>query len=180
VLTFDDIANEFKESLGYIRQDIRWLCKHNSGLNYTVALLVGCACEALSDGGAYPSKERALAELFPDEDWKKLAKPLFDAIRNGLAHSFDTKHIHVNGQVVQIVFAWGPAPLVRIGPFAGQGDGLYVGTILLGKSVCALIDQFEATLRNDPAACQRFKNALQRDRKVNCSQHLWTVLKHKS
>ena len=58
-LSFTDIEKEFNESLAYIRNDIAWLCEHDSGLNYTVALLIGCACEALADGGAGTSKDGA-------------------------------------------------------------------------------------------------------------------------
>jgi hypothetical protein len=31
------------------------------------------------------------AELLPTNDWKALAKPLYEALRNGLAHKFDTE-----------------------------------------------------------------------------------------
>ena len=65
------------------------------------------ACEALSDGGATPSKEQLLAELLPEDDWRPLAMPLFDALRNGLAHNFDTKHADLDGQEIQIYFPWG-------------------------------------------------------------------------
>lgn len=180
MISYSDIKVEFDQSLGFIRGDIRWLCDHNSGLNYTVALLVGCACEGMADGGAYPSKERAFAELLPDDDWKKLAKPLFDAVRNGLVHSFDTKHIPVGSELYQIVFNWGKADAVWIGKFNGQMGALNIGTIRLGQGVCKMIDEFEARLKSEPAACQRFRNGLLRDREVVCSKELWDVLKQKS
>jgi hypothetical protein len=179
-LVFADIRKEFDESLGYIRQDIAWLCEHNSGLNYTVALLIGCACEALADGGAFPSKERALAELLPDAEWKQLAKPLFDALRNGLAHSFDTKHIHVDGEVVQIYIHWSMSEIIKIKAVSGGKDGLFIGARPLAAKVCQAIDHFEASLQSDDEACQRFRNALQRDRTVACSPTLWQQLKQKN
>ena len=80
-LSYADIEKEFEESLGYVRNDITLLCRHNSGLDYTVALLIGCACESLADGGASTSKEGVLAELLPDGDWRLLAKPLFNGKR---------------------------------------------------------------------------------------------------
>jgi hypothetical protein len=67
-------------------------------LNYTVGLLIGVACEALEDAGAYPNKKTVFAELLPDDDWRQLKDVLFDALRNGLAHNFDMKHIHVDGE----------------------------------------------------------------------------------
>jgi hypothetical protein len=47
-LTWKDIDDEFKRSLGYVRADIEWLIDRNSDLNYTIALLVGGGCEMLA------------------------------------------------------------------------------------------------------------------------------------
>jgi hypothetical protein len=46
----------------------------------------------LEDAGFYANKKTALADLLPDADWKQLAGVLYEALRNGLAHNFDTKH----------------------------------------------------------------------------------------
>lgn len=174
-LSFGDIEKEFEESLGYIRNDITWLCKNNSGLNYTVALLIGCACEALSDGGASPSKEQILAELLPEGDWRSLAKPLFDALRNGLAHSFDTKHLYVDGQEVQIYISWSMKEIIAIGPANGS-TGLFIGIQPLAQRLCGKIDAFKGILQNDEAARKRFRAALQRNRTVRCSMETWKKL----
>ena len=56
-------------------------------MNYTVALLIGVACEALEDAGFYANKKTVLADLLPDDDWKQLAGVLYEALRNGLAHN---------------------------------------------------------------------------------------------
>jgi hypothetical protein len=96
-VTFAEIEREFDESLGYIHNDIHALCSGTQTLNYTVALLVGVACEALEDAHAYANKITVFSALLPDDEWRKLAKPLFEAIRHGLAHNFDTRHIDVNG-----------------------------------------------------------------------------------
>jgi hypothetical protein len=53
-VTYAEIEKEFNESLGYIHNDIQALCGGTQTLNYTVALLVGVACEALEDARAYP------------------------------------------------------------------------------------------------------------------------------
>jgi len=57
-LTYADIKQEFDVSLGYVRQDIRWLLQSGSSLNYTVALLIGCGCEMLA---AAATLQRAIA-----------------------------------------------------------------------------------------------------------------------
>src|SRR5688500_13696948 len=95
-LSFEDIKTEFDESLGYIKNDISALCRQNERVNYTVALLVACGCEVLAEGWGGRRPHDVFAELLPDTDWKALAKPLYEALRNGLTHKFDTKHLHVD------------------------------------------------------------------------------------
>ena len=103
-VSFADIRGEFDETLGYIRQDITWLLDHNSGLNYTIALLVGCGCETLADcrGGTKRKGEKVFAELLPSGELQVLANRLYGALRDGLAHGFDTKHLSVDGAEHQI------------------------------------------------------------------------------
>ena len=180
MITYTDIKREFEESLGYIRNDIAALCAdEHKTVNYTVALLIGCACEALADAGAYASKEQAFADLMPDDDWRKLAQPLFNAVRNGLAHSFDTKPLFVNGQEVQIHFNWHAQRVIDIRHGHGL-DRLHIGPRLLAARLCGKIDAFRAKLQQDNAACQKFRDALLRDRTVKCSEDVWNVLKRKT
>ena len=178
-ITYREIEKEFNESLGYIHDDIQTLCTGTATLNYTVALLVGVACEALEDARAYPNKIKAFEELLPDTEWKKLARPLFDAIRHGLAHKFDTKHIHVNGKVIQIYLSWSMPEVICIKRTSGQEDGLFLGTRQLGAGIYRKIQEYRTKLQNDADACQRFRDWLQTGRTVNCPQELWTLLKSK-
>ena len=48
---FAVVKLEFDETLGHIRQDLKWLLEKRSGLNYTIALLIGCGCEMLAACG---------------------------------------------------------------------------------------------------------------------------------
>jgi hypothetical protein len=179
-LTYAEIEKEFDESLGYIHDDIRALCSGTQTLNYTVALLVGVACEALEDAGASPNRITVLEDLLPDAEWKRLAKPLFDAIRHGLAHNFDTKHIYVNGTAVQIYFSWNMAKIIHIAQVNGH-DALYLGTRRLGAGICEKIQKFRTKLQTDAHSRERFRNSLQSEgRRVQCPSELWKVLKNKS
>ena len=98
------IKREFAETLGYIRGDITWLIEHDSVLNYTIALLIGCGCEMLAacSGDKNRLGEKVFAELMPVNEWQVLAKLIYGALRDGLVHGFDTKHLRVNGQDHQI------------------------------------------------------------------------------
>jgi hypothetical protein len=108
------------------------------------------------------------AELLPANDWKALAKPLYEALRNGLAHKFDTKHLHVAGQSIQIYFFWSAKEIVDIGPANGS-TGLFIGPRPLGELLCARIEEFRQKLQTDAAARERFRRAYERQSMTKCS-----------
>ena len=158
-LTFEDIKSEFDQSLGYVRQDIAWLRKHNSGLNYTVALLIGCGCEMLaaSAGDNKRRGETVLADMLPG-DWHLLAKRLYTAIRDGIAHGFDTKQPEAEGKRYQIYVSWHNSEPIKIEKVT-KGLGLFVGMKPLSAALIAKIDAYEKVLRNDEEARKKFKKA---------------------
>jgi hypothetical protein len=73
-LSFADIRKEFDESLGYLKNDISALCRQHETVNYTVALLIACACELMGKASGRQSHE-IFAVLLPANDGKALAKP---------------------------------------------------------------------------------------------------------
>jgi hypothetical protein len=151
-ISFSQIQRAFDESLGYIVNDIRALCNQKERVNYTVALLVGVGCEFLAEDDANKRPYEVFAELLPSEDWKTLAKPLFEAVRNGLAHKFDTKHLYVDEKPVQIYFSWDSEEVVVID--AGR---LLIGTRPLGLLFCTKIEEFRRKLHADATARRHFK-----------------------
>lgn len=160
-LTYSDIKQEFDVSLGYVRQDIRWLLQSGSSLNYTVALLIGCGCEMLAaaKGDNKRRGQYVLAELLPAGDWRLIADRLYTALRDGLAHGFDTKHLVVDGKPIQIYMTWRWPGLVEIMCESGGVIGVRIGTVVLANALCAKIDEFEKLLQQDEAARQQFKTA---------------------
>lgn len=178
--SYREIEHEFSVTLGYIRDDINALCRGSERLNYTVALLVGVACEALEDAGAYPDKILVLSELLPDSDWRKLTRVLFEALRHGLAHNFDTKHINIDGKLVQIYMAWDLPHPIEI-KMQGDEEQIRIGTRVLGIGICKKIEEFRAKLRNDADARERFRSSLNRSsREVKCDGEVWRVLRRKA
>ena len=169
---WSDIKKEFDESLGYVRQDIRWLQKHDCGLNYTVALLVGCGCEMLAAarGDKKRRGERVFAQLLPPGDWRLLSDCLYTSLRDGLAHGFDTKHLYVDSQAIQIYVSWGHRKLIEIRRVSG-GLGLWVGIQALAAALCAEIDAFETVLQQDETARVLFKQACDYQRLARLNQN---------
>ncbi len=165
------IKQEFAESLGYIRGDIKWLIEHDSGLNYTIALLIGCGCEMLSAcrGDKIRLGEKVFAELLPTGEWQLLASRVYGALRDGLAHGFDTKHLLVDGIEHQIYLDVRGAREIRITKNS-RGIGLYIGTRPLAEALCAKITDLEALLEHDENARQCFIKARQRPADLNATE----------
>lgn len=171
-LSWADVKREFDNSVGYIRQDLRWLKSHNSGLNYTVLLLVGCGCEMLASirGDLKRRGEKVFAELLPGGDWRLLSARLYSALRDGLAHGFDTKHLVVDGMTVQIYISWSQRTAITLRQ-AGTGYGVYIGAQPMVDALCREIDRLEADLKQDEAARRRFKAAADYQRTAPLNQH---------
>ncbi len=176
---FAVVMREFDETLGYVRQDLRWLLEKRSSLNYTIALLIGCGCEMLAAcaGDKKRLGERVFAELLPaTKELQVLAKPLYSALRDGLAHGFDTKHLRVDGIEHQIYLASKrPQGLGLIKN--KRGIGLQIGIRALAEGLCAKITEFEACLKHDEDACKRFMDARQRVADLNATEaDAWRAL----
>jgi hypothetical protein len=158
---FAVVKLEFDETLGYIRQDLRWLLEKQSSLNYTIALLIGCGCEMLAACGGDKTRhgERVFAELLPPtKELQALANRLYSALRDGLAHGFDTKHLRVDGTEHQVYLSSLGAQeftIVR----NERGIGLRIGIGALAEGLCVKITEFEGRLEHDGDARQRFMNA---------------------
>ena len=89
------IEKEFDETFGYIRHDINSILKNNLGLNYTMALLVCCACEMLAWHRDL-KEDQVFTSFLPDrEPYRVVGKTLWEALRNGLAHKFRPDTIRI-------------------------------------------------------------------------------------
>jgi hypothetical protein len=171
-LSWADIKKEFDDSVGYIRQDLRWLQSHNSGLNYTVLLLVGCGCEMLAAIGGDDRRrgEKVFAELLPAGDWRLLAARLYTALRDGLAHGFDTKHLNVDELTVQLYISWSQRTAIALHQM-DTGYGVYIGAQPMVDALCGEVDSLETLLQQDEAARHRFKTAAEYQRTAPLNQN---------
>jgi hypothetical protein len=112
-IAFKEIEKEFSETFGYVRGDIAAILKKNIGLNYTIALLVCCACEMLTwhrglrDDQAY----EVFISLLPDTElYKAIGRTLWEALRNGLAHKFRPDTIRIEDDEWRFAISSEPGP----------------------------------------------------------------------
>ena len=152
-IPFNEIQAEFNETFGYIRQDIAELLKTNLGLNYTIALLVCCACEMLTwhrdlrGDQAY----EIFTSLLPDtESYKAAGKTLWEALRNGLAHKFRPDTIKIGDE--QWRFTISSQAGSHISVTKGQPHWMHLNIRVFSLRVISQIDAYEQELRTSADA----------------------------
>ena len=93
-----------------------------------------------------------------------LGDSLYTALRDGLAHGFDTKHLDVGSSAaIQIYISWGNQNVVEIRRVGGD-LGVFVGVQPLAEALIAKIDAFEAQLRANEETRTMFKEACEYQR----------------
>lgn len=114
-LSFSDIEAKFDRVFGFIQQDLERFLAQDVGGNFAVAALAACACETLARY-RYGSGEGAdvFRRLLPDGPFQVIARSLFDLLRNGLVHRYDTADIRVEGRVIRLALSWRVEPHLSI------------------------------------------------------------------
>ena len=106
---FDKIKADFSELRDFVINDLNLITNAPKGGNYAAALLVVTACEA-AGSLRYGSTDGGLdffREYLIPKKWSPVSKSIYDALRNGLAHSFVTKAIlKATNKPVELGISW--------------------------------------------------------------------------
>ena len=92
-LTRAKAMQEFETLSKSVLDELDLIDGQASGGNHAAVLLVMTACEAVGRGvfGTSNGGARFFRDYMLPKEWHGVAKSLFDVLRNGLAHSFETK-----------------------------------------------------------------------------------------
>jgi hypothetical protein len=108
---FQAIEQRFREIFGFIQEDLSRIIQIEPGVNYAAAALIACACEALARyRNASGEGGDAFATLLPGGIYQTVAKTIYNALRNGLVHSYEAQDIQFNGSCVGLAIAWRETP----------------------------------------------------------------------
>ena len=94
---------QFDELRRFVLEDLDRIVDQPVGGNFAVAALVGCSYDLLGKLQAR-RPHKVFAESLP-EPWPAVAKSLYDALRNGLVHTYSPKVIEV-GDGVRLAISW--------------------------------------------------------------------------
>jgi hypothetical protein len=172
---YNTIRAEVDRVRDFITTDLDLIVKQDIGGNYLAASLITCACDALSylKYGSANRGELFFAELLPDP-WKPVADGLYDAIRNGLVHVYETKTIVVGSRHLNVVISWRAKPHMHLSP---SGSDIYVNVLQLAQDLKIAILRFEADLKVQDRLRNVFYQAMRKDREFHVqpnTQQSWT------
>lgn len=104
---YETIRAEVERVRNFITTDLDLVVNQNIGGNYLAASLITCACDAIAylKYGRPNHGELFFAELLA-HSWKPAARGLYDAIRNGIVHVYDTKTIVLGSRRLNISLSW--------------------------------------------------------------------------
>ena len=81
-----------------------------------------------------------------------MARDIVDALRNGLAHTFDTKLVQVGGKQVELVVSWGAEEHLRS---EADPPRLYLNVRTMWEDLRQSLAACDGRLQSDPAWAER-------------------------
>jgi hypothetical protein len=171
---YETIKPEVERLRDFVTNDLDRLVSQDLGGNYLAAALITCACDAISflKYGQRNRGDRVFAEILPDL-WKPVAKTLYDAIRDGIVHVYDTKTIIVGSTHLNVVISWRAKPHLHV---SATRTDVYVNIRQLSQDLKAAVAQFETDLKGEDNLRDIFYKSMRREREITpppSEQHKW-------
>jgi hypothetical protein len=164
---YRDIAESYERLRTFLLQDLELIVSRDTGGNYSATLLTMTACEALGrlrygteSGGSKFFKEYVLPAT-----WKDVSADLFDALRNGLAHSYETKMlVQFGARSVEIGISWRDHSHLS---FDRDRSVLFLNVPELAAALRRAIDRYEGELRAQEPLRDRYRQWSKRKLEVH-------------
>lgn len=100
-------AQAFIQLSEFLKHDVKNVLRMEHGGNYTAALLLLVGAESLSRI-ADQSDDAVFIEILHRRGLDPyVARDVFEALRHGLAHAFETKYIQIGKVYVELMVSWG-------------------------------------------------------------------------
>jgi hypothetical protein len=174
-LPFESIEKDFRQLRDFVLNDLGRITASEEGGNYAAATIIACAYEAIADlRDGHPQGQLAFRETLPAA-WQVVSPSLYNALRNGLVHGYETQTIRVAGQDLELFVAWRSGRHLSI-------DGTYVVLAVpnLVEGLRSAFAGFEARLRSEQALRERFRERYERGRvhevRASDEQQGWLAL----
>jgi len=169
-VAFETIAESFRRLRAYILHDLSLIISAPTGGNYAAVLVVTSACEALGRlrFGTESGGGRFFGEYLLPVDWRSVANQLYDAVRNGLTHAYETKTIlQIGPHPVELVISWKEKKHLSYEIDKAQ---LFLNVQVLVDDLRRAFDRYEEELRSQPALRDQYYSWMPRKTTVAITQ----------
>jgi hypothetical protein len=155
-VTFENIRNEFSELRNLILNDLKIIRGAPKGGNYAAALLVVTACEAA--GTLRYGRKDGGFDFFRDylvpEKWRSVSNSIYNALRNGLAHSFLTKAIlKTDDKPIELGISWSKENHFE---YDSRRATLFINIQEISKNLREAFEQYEWELEQNAELRDKF------------------------
>jgi hypothetical protein len=139
----DNRRDTFDQLRRFVTNDLRAVLALERGGNYTTALLIAVGCEALSRLMDRPT-DFYLTEILNRRGLPRdLAEDVAGALRNGIAHSYDTRYVQAGPLRVELIIGWGARPHLTM---RREPPGLYLNVRTMADDLEAVFQELHDTL----------------------------------
>lgn len=161
MVAYPRIEKRFNQVRRYITGDLRRLVKQPKGGNYLAAFLIACACETVG-WFKYGNNQRGaqvLAEELLPPEFRPVAPSLYDAMRNGIAHRYETKTLCIGDKRLDVGISWRKKPHLCVSRRQGI---IFLNVQSLAKQVYRMFSKYKRELQSDATLREKFYDSMNR------------------
>jgi len=158
---YEEIRSKFEELRNFIINDLKLLVGQENGGNYITACLIVCACEALSwlRNGKPHKGELFFSEMVLPQKWQPVASTLYDALRNGIVHGYETMDVVIGPTRVVLAVSWKQKPHLKF-LRSGQHVYLYLNIQSMAADMKHALGKYEEELKTNCKQREVFYKAM--------------------
>ena len=164
-IPFVQIEKEFDRLRRFLKADLDLILQPGMGGNYVSVTLITCACDAL--GWLHYGQKNGGAKFFSEkllpQEWKEVGKTIYDAVRNGLVHSYETKDIMVNGSKIVVAISRKDRPHLT---FSTDKKYLYLNVRQLAQDLERALCDYENQLKENEETRETFFKYMTKEREL--------------
>ena len=137
------VRETFDQLRQYLKGDINQLLAQAEGGNYAVALLVAIGSEALSGLQGFRDDTVFVDLMTKHGLTPEIASDVFEALRHGIAHVYDTRYIQSGKLKIELIVSWGRREHLTV---RRDPPGLYLNVRTMWDDLREVIATLKATL----------------------------------
>jgi hypothetical protein len=139
----DNVRDTFDQIRQFVKWDLRAIFEADHGGNYAAALLIAVGCEALSRLMDRPTAFYLTEILTKRGLRRELAEDVAEALRNGIAHIYDTLYLQAGPLRLELIVSWGAMPHLTL---RKEPPGLHLNVRTMADDLRGVFEELREAL----------------------------------